>query len=853
MATESPRGEIMKPTLLETQAETSSQHMFPPPAPPPQCQRLSAARCSGSNAGSPGGSHWDDWQADTRRPSEHSSIDESDFSWLTETKEDLQRAFQRSPAEQFAAQHVGTSEDPEILRINCRYRSFCDGGGLCSPGRWKPECRGTPLLQHYREPLMKASGRLNLPGLLRHAATKTGFKKAPFDEQAVRKEFLDVMDEVRMERGLPALNRHVEPGQPFLTFAIAQLLSEAGDPEAPFAAGVHEGTSLGIDEPMPRTPLVLRKKRKWRLPEHNDDPVSCTENYPSGDKRSHIIREKLMEEKPMGRVIGPGTKEEIAEACQCSPDELVVSKVACLQEGPDKYRTLMDSTKPRVNNKIRLLDQQEFPGLAEEEHVMQWSRDQGEVSRHGLLKFDIKSAHRLVKRLRRYWRFLVMKLGNEYFANTVGCFGEGSASYWWFRLYACIHRILYYILDSSAWGLVMADDSLWHLALQTFWEEASLVFGLLVMVGAPISWPKTRCMLAVQWVGFEVDYKSWFVGITLQRCHLMREMTKPFLMDVSGPRKLLEKVAGVFVHASQAKPQLKPLLQPIYACLTATSELTNITWPKSVVIAIITILSALEHNRTRKVNPKACPLPEQAASDGSGGLVDFMVTTESLAADLSAAVAGTQILQHETVLSGRALRHTDLVAVQAPGGRRQPISSAIALAMPIPFTVYVRNIVGVGGYWGPAGATKWDMQWFSEEVQEEWVLKDSEGTLADAGASSTTVECLAAAILIDLRLRKMHKTDTHVHISGAGDNKGCKFIISKLYTSAMPAAAVIRFLAGRLAANHATASMEWVPREQNTWADDLSKRIFNGFDLAKRVRVDWTEYASIGKDVEIFT
>ncbi|MGB0800921.1 MAG: hypothetical protein ACPGSH_04070, partial [Ilumatobacteraceae bacterium] len=54
--------------------------------------------------------------------------------------------------------------------------------------------------------------------------------------------------------------------------------------------------------------------------------------------------------------------------------------------------------------------------------------------------FDIAGAHRLVKRLRKCWRYLAMRLGEEYYVNMVGTFGEGSAGYWWSRLYAAIHR-----------------------------------------------------------------------------------------------------------------------------------------------------------------------------------------------------------------------------------------------------------------------------------------------------------------------------------------------------------------------------------------------------------------------------
>ena len=97
------------------------------------------------------------------------------------------------------------------------------------------------------------------------------------------------------------------------------------------------------------------------------------------------------------------------------------------------------------------------------------------VSRVGYLKFDIEGAHRLIKKSERHWKFLVMALGEDYYCHTVGTFGEGSASYWFQRFYGAVHRCIYYMAHETSWGLVFADDSLWHLSLHDFWEEAGVL------------------------------------------------------------------------------------------------------------------------------------------------------------------------------------------------------------------------------------------------------------------------------------------------------------------------------------------------------------------------------------------
>ena len=61
-------------------------------------------------------------------------------------------------------------------------------------------------------------------------------------------------------------DRTVPPRQPILTRALGGLLLQAEDPDATFIRDVGGlGCDLGVLEPMPRTPLVYREKKMWRL------------------------------------------------------------------------------------------------------------------------------------------------------------------------------------------------------------------------------------------------------------------------------------------------------------------------------------------------------------------------------------------------------------------------------------------------------------------------------------------------------------------------------------------------------------------------------------------------------------
>ena len=112
-------------------------------------------------------------------------------------------------------------------------------------------------------------------------------------------------------------------------------------------------------------------------------------------------------------------------------------KLACIEEADGKLRTISDASVSGVNYRIKPRDQHDYPGLPEQAAIMRWAQTgrgataSPPVSRYGVLKFDIKSAHRLVKKRPEDFRYLVMRLDNgEFWIHKVGAFGDSSASYW---------------------------------------------------------------------------------------------------------------------------------------------------------------------------------------------------------------------------------------------------------------------------------------------------------------------------------------------------------------------------------------------------------------------------------------
>ena len=66
-------------------------------------------------------------------------------------------------------------------------------------------------------------------------------------------------------------------------------------------------------------------------------------------------------------------------------------------------------------------------------------------------------------------------------------------------------------------------------------------------------------------------------------------------------------------------------------------------------------------------------------------------------------------------------------------------------------------------------------------------------------------------------------------------------MVDKFLTTKFPVSLVLMELAYQLASLKANLSLQWIPREQNEEADDLSKERFDRFDPAKRIEVDLEE------------
>jgi len=118
---------------------------------------------------------------------------------------------------------------------------------------------------------------------------------------------------------------------------------------------LQDGVPIGVDEPTLTFPGVWPTKEELKgIPDEWEELPSPTgrHNYDSAEVFSDSIKETFIEEKEMGLVEGPFTKQEAANRCGCLTRELCPGPMAAIDEG-DKIRTIYDGSFGGANAHIQ--------------------------------------------------------------------------------------------------------------------------------------------------------------------------------------------------------------------------------------------------------------------------------------------------------------------------------------------------------------------------------------------------------------------------------------------------------------------------------------------------------------------
>ena len=185
-----------------------------------------------------------------------------------------------------------------------------------------------------------------------------------------------------------------------------------------------------------------------------------------------------------------------------------------------------------------------------------------------------------------------------------------------------------------------------------------------------------------------------------------------------------------------------------------------------------------------------------------------------------------------TILKFLARRFESGGDLQSPPPLERPKNSGL--------TFYTDAKATESGAW--IGGFKQDSEgkvvsWFSEEISPEWapwlhLKRDPKRIIA-------ALELLASLVTVKLWMPTTEgATDAVCWIKGKTDNQSNTYAISRWMSTKFPLTVFIMELSESLRCGRCCLTLDWIPREANQMADDLTNEKFDSFNQEDRVRWD---------------
>ena len=469
-----------------------------------------------------------------------------------------------------------------------RNRPFEDGGGLCSPGRWRPSQRRPPSLgiepmvkelkNVYEEALKGMYGKADL--------TKFTLKLAA--GQVLNNPFCGtVLDQARnvikSSLNLDARQCEVADGQNHYLDMISMLFKKCGDPDWAIFGEMAQGVNLGVDDPLPRTPLVFEEKTKWKLEEYTGEDDRDRENYCSTEGFEDKVEELFREEERLGWMVNLSDEE----AKQKYGDRLHVASLGVVDEGA-KIRVVHDATHGvHVNHRIRPQDQLRCPG-AGELHTLLTELRENDTKSFAVMG-DASKAHRRIKIRPADWGYQACRTtAGRVWLNKVGTYGLGSAAYWWGRFASgVLVRLVHYLADDvGVEALLFADDFLWLALDREGVDLLGFFVFLLTALGVEFKWAKFRGGVEAPWIGYWVDLRGYKLGLSAKRAAWLVDWIGKRLVSGEVDMADFTAVLGRVSFALAPLLHLRPFAAPLYAWGAAVGHRGMMRLPWSVLFIL---------------------------------------------------------------------------------------------------------------------------------------------------------------------------------------------------------------------------------------------------------------------------
>ena len=689
--------------------------------------------------------------------------------------------------EPFHGHMVQAAVDNVGLPVVCWWqnhpKSFSDGGGLCSPGRWRPRDRGAGIADVERKEWICKLALLLRTFVVRNLADAkratfqlaTGhMKEPPFPEgeiQELRSKWFELL-------GGGASLSEITPHQPFYLFALEATLRKMGDEDWRVITQQEgdnyvTGRRVGVGGTLQPTPLVFRARKKGRK---YDDSIFQAEadNYASAVEAKELIGQQFAEEEQLGWMY-PLTE---AEARRRFGDRLRIASLAAIPKDEKSVRVLFDGTHSvQVNNEIEIVDRLEFPTPSELARVMEVANEEswGVVIS---IAADIMKAHRRFLHDERDQGYLCCRADSEskvVWVNRVGTFGVACAALHFGRLAGAIFRMVIRLLQQQpCFQLLFADDLKWVVGGPTKYVDLwTMIVGWL-LVGTPFSWRKFRGGLALDYVGYWTDYGKFRLGLSEKRAQWTIKAIDAleqsnFVMTGRGFSELLGRLG----FASQAVLWIRPMLGALYA------------WDS--------------------------------------------VLSPFMAARIPGLAAATLLL-----IRDRFKRGDFMASCWSPRRSSQEVFRTDAKCE--------TGKIVLGG-WELLSGNQMEAEWFSFEVTAQeapWLYYRG----AEVQRMSTAAEMLASYAALHafgyLSCAMEHRRENMVSLVSVGtDNLANEQLAKKRLTTKLPLGVLMLQMHTKLWDNGLWLDVKWRPREQNTEADDLTNGKFTGFSKARRVSMSY--------------
>ena len=668
-------------------------------------------------------------------------------------------------------------------------RTLCDGAGLCSLGRWEPQHRPAPqalALQAFSGLIDKIVQELPLrigksAEQLFSELAKGSIKESPFSNAMIdgwHREAVRIFENA----GIRAAPRNEDRQQLVHIRLVQAVLIAGGDPDTAGLDHFGRGVKLGVDCKLPRTPAVYARKTRWSLAEQEsagdvwDEPVTGVwrDNYKTAAKYKSWVAEQLEEHHTRGLCLRL-TQEE----AQSSYPNLTVASLGAIEKIADPQRAedirlLMDGTYGVGINTRIKVRDQDRCPTASDVKRIQRAQAQGTPPLG--LALDVKEAHRLPPVHANDWQYQACRASEDgpVYIYKFGVFGFASSPYWWSRLGGALLRAVHLTASPRAMLWILMMAD--DIMVESTGEqrEAAIVWVIVMLC---------ICGVPFSWHKIQGGTEIKWIGY-----HLLLTSAQLGITD-SRARWAIQWLERVHRDGCIRGDELR-----------------------SGVGRLAFIAGALEYER-----PFLAPLYAFLSKLGGSGLVTLPLYVRLVLFYLASRL---KLRRHYPSAESGSIAHDGFrVDARATGEE-----------------------IGIGG-WQPLrderGAIAIDRSpWFACTLNREsapWAYHKGKPFRAIA-----SLEALATLFGVHCFLPSWRRhTDAHVlQVPSVTDNRGNKFVLSRLQSTKFPLCEVIMEIAAQLEQRQCRLATIWALREINQEADRLSNGDLRGFNPALRIPID---------------